>query len=59
MMGRLNSDQGQLFYEFRSGDAVPEDHMVRKITLLSICPGSAANLHPIIRPWVVRRSIRN
>ena len=31
MMGRLKSDQGQLFYEFRLGDAVPEDHMVRKI----------------------------
>src|SRR6476620_12789211 len=31
MMGRLKSDQGQLFYECRLGDAVPEDHMVRKI----------------------------
>src|SRR5580704_15986431 len=31
MMGRLKSDQGQLFYEFRLGDAVPEDHLVRKI----------------------------
>jgi transposase-like protein DUF772 len=31
MMGRLKSDQGQLFYQFRLGDAVPEDHMVRKI----------------------------
>lgn len=31
MMGRLKSDQGQLFYEFQLGDAVPEDHMVRKI----------------------------
>ena len=25
MMVRLKSDQGQLFYEFRLGDAVPED----------------------------------
>jgi hypothetical protein len=25
MMGHLKSDQGQLFYEFRLGDAVPED----------------------------------
>jgi hypothetical protein len=32
MMGRLKSDQGQLFYEFHLGDAVPEDHLVRKIT---------------------------
>src|SRR5512144_2619006 len=31
MMGRLKSDQGQLFYEFRLCDAVPEDHLVRKI----------------------------
>jgi transposase len=31
MMGRLRSDQGQLFYEFHLGDAVPEDHLVRKI----------------------------
>jgi hypothetical protein len=31
MMGRLKSDQGQLFYKFRLGDAVPEDHLVRKI----------------------------
>jgi hypothetical protein len=31
MMGRLKSDQGQLFYEFRLGDGVPEDHLVRKI----------------------------
>lgn len=31
MMGHLKSDQGQLFYEFRLGDAVREDHLVRKI----------------------------
>jgi transposase len=31
MMGRLKSDQGQLFYEFRLSDAVPEEHLVRKI----------------------------
>jgi hypothetical protein len=31
MMGRLKIDQGQLFYEFHLGDAVPEDHLVRKI----------------------------
>src|SRR5439155_26576448 len=31
MMGRLKSDQGQLFYEFHLGDAVAEDHLVRKI----------------------------
>jgi transposase len=31
MMGRLKSDQGQLFYEFVLGEAVPKDHLVRKI----------------------------
>src|ERR1700730_18624870 len=31
MMGRLKSDQGQLFYEFHLNHAVPEDHLVRKI----------------------------
>jgi transposase len=31
MMGRLKSDQGQLFYEFDLSDAIPEDHIVRKI----------------------------
>ena len=50
MMGRLKSDQGQLFYEFHLSDAIPEDHLV---------PGFAASLHLIIRPWVVRRSIRS
>jgi hypothetical protein len=29
--GPSESDQGQLFYEFCLGDAVPEDHLVRKI----------------------------
>ena len=31
MMGRLKSDQGQLFYEFHLDDAVPDDHLVRRI----------------------------
>src|SRR6202051_2086318 len=31
MMGRLKSDQGQLFYEFHLSETVPEDHLVRKI----------------------------
>src|SRR3978361_2507757 len=31
MMGRVKSDQGQLFYEFHLGDAVPEDHLVREV----------------------------
>jgi transposase len=31
MMGRLKSEQVQLFYQFDLNDAVPEDHLVRKI----------------------------
>jgi len=31
MMGRLKSEQTQLFYQFRLDDAIPEDHLVRKI----------------------------
>ena len=38
MMGRLKSEQGQLFYEFDLSDAVPEDHLVRKIdAALDLC----------------------
>ena len=59
MMGRLKSDQGQLFYEFHLGDAVPEDHLVRKIEAALDLLGFAANLHLIIRPWAAHRSIRN
>src|SRR5271167_1037753 len=31
MMGRLNRDQGQLFYCFSLEEVVPEDHQVRRI----------------------------
>ncbi len=31
-MGRLNRDQDQLFYSFNLNDAVPGDHLVRKIS---------------------------
>jgi len=31
MMGRQNNDQDALFYEFRLDEAVPDDHLVRKI----------------------------
>jgi transposase len=34
MMGRQNSDQGPLFYEFCLDEAVPEDHLVRKINAI-------------------------
>ena len=60
MMGRLKSDQGQLFYEFHLGDAVPEDHLVRKIdAALDLSLASPGNLQLTIRRWVAPRSIRN
>ena len=31
MMGRLNHDQGRLFYSFCLEEAVPADHLVRKV----------------------------
>jgi hypothetical protein len=31
LMGRLKSEQAQLFYQFQLDDAVPQDHLVRKI----------------------------
>src|SRR5438876_10543050 len=31
MMGRLNHDQGQLFYSFSLEEAVPDDHLVCKL----------------------------
>ena len=34
MMGRRNQGQGRLFYEFRLDEAVPEDHLVRKVSVL-------------------------
>ena len=41
-MDRLKSDQGQLFSEFHLDDAIPEDHLVRKIdAALDLC-GEAA-----------------
>src|SRR6266576_2983985 len=31
MMGRLNHDQGRLFYSFHLDEVVPDDHLVREI----------------------------
>ncbi len=52
MMGWRNQDQGQLFYEFRLDEAVPEDHLVRQIRALlesdlGLC-GTLALLLPVI-----------
>ena len=34
MMGRRSLGQGQLFYEFRLAEVVPDDHLVRTIRAL-------------------------
>jgi len=55
MKGRLKSDQGQLFYEFHLGEAVPEDHLVRKIDTALDLSWLATNLRRI-RPKSSRDS---
>src|SRR5947209_17079230 len=56
MMGRLKSDQGQLFYEFHLSDAIPEDHLVRKInTVLDLSwlrSELASHYSPMGRPSI-------
>jgi transposase len=46
MMGRHNQDQGQLFYEFRLDEAVPDDHLVRQIRALLDLSWVSAELAP-------------
>jgi hypothetical protein len=54
-MGRLKSDQGQLSYEFHLSDAVPEDHLVRKIDAALDLSWLRSELEPIIRQiWTAR-----
>ena len=65
MMGRLKSDQGQLFYEFHLSDAIPEDHLVRKIdTALDLtwlrselAPHSSSMGRPSIDPELMIRML--
>ena len=56
MMGRLNHEQGQLFYSFCLDDQVPSDHRVRKIAAvldLSWVHAELAPYHPSIgRPSI-------
>ena len=47
MMGRLERDQGQLFYSFCLEEVVPDDHQVRAIASV-LCRGSMASFRPII-----------
>jgi hypothetical protein len=58
MMGRLNYGQGQLFYSFCLNDAVPEDHLVRKISAVLDLSWVHAKLASYFPRWVGHRSIR-
>jgi transposase len=46
MMGRLDHDQGQLFYSFSLEEAVPDDHLVRKIAAVLDLSWVRAELAP-------------
>ena len=66
MMGRLTSGPGQLFYQFDLNDAVPEDHLVRKIdTALDLswlggelAPHYASMGRPSIDPELMIRMLK-
>jgi hypothetical protein len=57
MMGRVNRDQGPLFYSFCLDEVVPENHR-GEIAADLICPGSTPKPHPITRKSAAPRSIR-
>jgi transposase len=50
MMGRLNRDQGQLFYCFNLEEVVPEDHQVRRIAKVLDLSWVRAELAPHYSP---------
>ena len=56
MMGQLKQHQGQLFYSFNLEEAVPDDHLVRKIAAvldLSWVRGALACYYsPLGRPSI-------
>ena len=59
MMGRLNHDQGQLFYSFCLEEAVPDDHLVREIARFWTWRGSVLSWRAIIPALVGHRLTRN
>lgn len=56
MMGRQESDEGQLFYEFCLDEAVPDDHLVRKIDAVLDLSWVHVELAPLY-PTIGRPSI--
>src|SRR5947207_15519753 len=65
MMGRVNHDQEQLFYSFRLEEAVPDDHLVRKIAAVldlswvraELAPHYPNNGRPSIDPELMIRML--
>ena len=51
MMGRLNHDQGQLFYSFSLEEAVPDDHLVREIAAVLDLAWVRVELAPLFQYW--------
>ena len=59
MMGRLNQDQGRLFYSFCLDEVVPDDHLARKIasvldlsigrSIAALDPGCVKTLEAVAR----------
>jgi hypothetical protein len=58
MIGRLNRDQGQLFYSFCLEEVVPNDHRVREIAAVLDLSWVHAELAPHIPRSAGHRSIR-
>ena len=58
MMGRLNRDQGQLFYSFCLDEAVPDDHRAREIAAVLDLAWVHGELSPHYRTLAAPRSIR-
>ena len=56
MMGRLSQDQGQLFYSFCLDEAVPDDHLVRRIAAVLDLSWVRAELTPYYS-WMGRPSL--
>src|SRR5947209_10710523 len=65
MMGRLNHDQGQLFYSFSLEEVVPDDHLVRKVAAVldlswvhaELAPHYPDNGRPSIDPELMIRML--
>ena len=49
MMGRLNRDQGSLFYAFRLDDRVPQDHLLRRIDVF--VTAALGGMHARLKPY--------